>query len=302
MSLSLLKKPALRIFVPSICLFGIGLIVWESKVLLIEAEEITLEANGIRLATTLALPRGATQPVPAMVVVHGSGRTPRNNVRGFVSEWVPEGVAVLIFDKRGVAFSTGQYRQFQVADCEQMLQELANDVNATVAYLKTRPEIDSTRIGLIGGSQAGWIMPTAATQNTDIAFIASLSGPAVSCGQITAYQRMTGTLGNTPSDLPLDAIQERVAAFSGPHGNDPVRILNQVNIPMLWILGESDRHVPATLTQSIVLNLASAAPNQHTVLLYPNADHDLNPTTDRPARDPKEDILVWLRHLRLLPP
>ena len=46
-------------------------------------------------------------------------------------------------------------------------------------YLKTRPDIDAEQIGLLGISQAGWIMPLAALRAENVAFLISVSGAAV---------------------------------------------------------------------------------------------------------------------------
>ena len=55
-------------------------------------------------------------------------------------------------DKRGVGASTGDWHTATFPD-------LAGDVVAAFEYLKTRPDIYRTRIGLLCWSQAGWVMP-----------------------------------------------------------------------------------------------------------------------------------------------
>jgi hypothetical protein len=56
------------------------------------------------------------------------------------------------YDKRGVGGSTGDWNTASFDD-------LAGDVVAAVEYLETRGDIDHGQIGLLGISQAGWIMP-----------------------------------------------------------------------------------------------------------------------------------------------
>jgi dienelactone hydrolase len=55
-------------------------------------------------------------------------------------------------------------------------------------YLKTRSDIDHAQIGLLGVSQAGWIMPLAAVRATDIAFLISISGAGISAAETTVDQ------------------------------------------------------------------------------------------------------------------
>ena len=66
------------------------------------------------------------------------------------------------------------------------------DALAGVEWLRRRPEIDGRRIGLAGGSQAGWIIPLAASQSSDVDFAAIQSGPVMSVGHERAYSALTG--------------------------------------------------------------------------------------------------------------
>jgi hypothetical protein len=87
-------------------------------------------------------------------------------------------MAVLGFDKRGVRESTGDWNTATFDD-------LAGDVVAAFEYLRGRDDIDDRQIGLLGWSQAGWVMPLAAVRAPDIAFLISISGPGVPGGETT---------------------------------------------------------------------------------------------------------------------
>jgi pimeloyl-ACP methyl ester carboxylesterase len=91
---------------------------------------------------------------------------------------VRRGIAVLGYDKRGVGGSSGNWNTASVED-------LAGDVVAAFEYLKTRSDVDPTQIGLLGVSQAGWIMPLAAVRAKNIAFLISVSGAAVPAAETT---------------------------------------------------------------------------------------------------------------------
>jgi len=144
----------------------------------IEARQNVQFSNGnVRLAGTLISPRiGAKHP--AIILVHASGAEDRGYLLPFAHFLVRHGIAVLGYDKRGVGGSTGDWRTASFDD-------LAGDVVAAFEYLKTRPDIDPKQIGLLGWSQAGWVMPLAAVRATDIAFLISISGAGITAAETT---------------------------------------------------------------------------------------------------------------------
>ena len=137
--------------------------------------EVSFTNGSVRLAGTLITPRTDGRH-PAIVLVHGSGAEDREYIVPLAHFLVRHGIALLGYDKRGVGASTGDWRKASFDD-------LAADVVAAVEYLKTRSDVDSTQIGLLGWSQAGWVMPLAAVRTKDIAFLISVSGAAVAPGE-----------------------------------------------------------------------------------------------------------------------
>lgn len=126
-------------------------------------------ANGqVRLAGTMISPATRGRH-PTIILVHGSGAEDREYVLPLAHFLVRRGIALFGYDKRGVGASSGDWRTATFED-------LAGDVAAAFKYLKTRGDVDSTQIGLLGVSQAGWIMPLAAARATGIAFLISISG------------------------------------------------------------------------------------------------------------------------------
>lgn len=145
-----------------------------------DEEEVVYDntAAGIRLAATLTLPRSA-EPVAAVVLLTGSGAQDRNeSVAGHrpflvLADYLTRrGIAVLRADDRGVGGSTGKVST-------STSQDFAGDALAGVAYLKTRKEIDSKRIGLLGHSEGGLVAPLAAGRSGDVAFIVLMAGPGL---------------------------------------------------------------------------------------------------------------------------
>ncbi len=165
---------------------------------------INKKANGIKLAGTLTLPKGVKNP-PVVVMITGSGPQNRDeevkmfNHRPFLvwSDYLTRhGIAVLRYDDRGVAQSEGSQEGATSAD-------FATDVEAAVAYLKTRKDVNTNKIGLIGHSEGGYIAPMVAANNQDIAFIVLLAGTGVDGGIVLASQtRKSGELhGATKKEL-----------------------------------------------------------------------------------------------------
>ena len=81
--------------------------------------------------------------------------------------------------------------------------ELCDDALSAIAYLKSRKEIDATRIGVWGLSQGGWLGPLTASRSADVAFVIAVSGPGVSPGEqmIVYYANELREQGMDESDV-----------------------------------------------------------------------------------------------------
>ena len=161
-------------------------------------EDVRFPSGSVQLAGTLTAPRSAGRH-PAIILVHGSGAESRDDLLPYAHFLVRHGVAVLGYDKRGVGASTGDWNAAT-------LDDLADDTVAAFDYLKARPEINSRQIGLLGISQAGWIMPIAGVRAKDVAFIINISGAGVPVWETTLDQTrnemtMTGMPTNTVEQI-----------------------------------------------------------------------------------------------------
>jgi dienelactone hydrolase len=211
-----------------------------------------IQNGDVRLAYSIDLPQGRG-PFPAVVLGHGSGRLTRDDLRFLSTRWVGLGFAVLRFDKRGVGESTGAYSGVGPANSHQMFRDLASDIVAAARFLRTRPEVDPKRVGLAGVSQAGWILPLAARELGDAAFVALLSGPVCSVGLENYYSDLVEF-----TTRPLAEVYPLLPAFNGPPGFDPVPILEHLDTPTLWLLGTEDRSIPVPTTIENLQKLRAA--------------------------------------------
>ena len=152
-------------------------------------EEVVYENKeaGVKLAGTLTIPQ-SEGPFPAVILITGSGPQNRDEEilghRPFLvlSDYLTRrGIAVLRVDDRGIGGSTGNFSQATTED-------FAGDVLAGIEYLKSREQIDSNRIGLIGHSEGGLIAPLVAVQSQDVAFIVMMAGPGLTGEEILYLQ------------------------------------------------------------------------------------------------------------------
>ena len=195
------------------------------------------------------------------------------------------GFAVLRFDKRGVGESSGVYSEVGALASPTMIPLLASDIAAAARFLRGRPEIDSRRIGLAGGSQAGWILPHAARDLGGVHFMVLLSGPVCSVGLENYYSALAdGT------SRPLDEVYALLPNFTGPVGYDPLPALQAIDTPTLWLLGENDRSIPVRTTVDN-LRALSAAGKPFEWRTYPDLGHSLSPAV-------WPDIDAWVRRFR----
>jgi len=274
-------------------------------------QEVSFRNGEVTLAGTLLLPK-AGGAHPATVFLHGSGAEARFASR-FLAEYMADrGIAAIIYDKRGVGRSTGDWKQADFND-------LASDAIAAINLLKTRKEIRADKIGVYGHSQGGMLAPLVATRSTDVAFVISAAGGAVPLYEAEVnslvnqlreqgisnaemeeakpfIQKLVDVLRTGKGHDELDAAADKVRATKWyPMLQVPARdswfwafyqrIANynaadqwaRVTVPSLVIYGERDALVPVSRSiAAIERALGRAANKDHTILILPRASHTLN--------------------------
>ena len=114
----------------------------------VRSEEVRFRSGGLTLAGTFTLPPtdgpAADGPVPAVLMLQGSGRTDRDdNAKALAIDVFPQlsaaierhGLATFRYDKCGVGGSEGDYFGSD-------LDDRLTDAVAAVAWLRARPEVD----------------------------------------------------------------------------------------------------------------------------------------------------------------
>jgi pimeloyl-ACP methyl ester carboxylesterase len=126
----------------------------------------------------------------AIVLVHGSGNQDRhgNNscIRILADVLARQGVTVLTYDKQGVGSSEGNWEIMNFT-------ALSGDALSGIKYLKGRTDLNLSKIGLGGYSQAGWVMARAIEQGGDIDFVLAINaaGSGITVAEQNIYDVKT---------------------------------------------------------------------------------------------------------------
>jgi dipeptidyl aminopeptidase/acylaminoacyl peptidase len=250
------------------------------------ASEVRIPTSaGHVLAGTLTLPtRPAPGKVSAVLLITGSGKNERNQgnspsmpFRQLADALSRRGIAVLRVDDRGVGGSTGVWGT--------TLDEAA-DVRSALAYLRARPDIDRSRLALLGWSEGGMIAPVVAADDPEIRALILMCAPAD--GQETAEYQVRYAVEQSPA-VPPEARERVIAETLAAAGDSPrARSMlsldtsahaQQVRAPVLLLHGGNDRHVPSHSTAKLAAAFGSAG-SEVTMRVFPNLNHVFLPDPD----------------------
>jgi pimeloyl-ACP methyl ester carboxylesterase len=139
-----------------------------------DVADVTFGNGDVRLSGTLVSPRTPGRH-SAVVLLQGSGSETRWGTNRFAADRLARaGVAALIYDKRGSGASGGDWKTATYED-------LARDALSGISLLRSRADVDPSRIGLHGHSQGGIVAVIAASLAPDrVAFIVAedtVAGP-----------------------------------------------------------------------------------------------------------------------------
>jgi len=279
----------------------------------ISSSEVTFADGSVALAGSLLLPAGAG-PHPAIVFLQGSGPEGRWANRYLAERFAKAGFAALIYDKRGVGQSTGDWHTSG-------FDELAGDAAAAVRFLRDRSEIDGAKIGIYGHSQGGTLAPLAALRAGHLAFVIGSASGGIDPAEMEEYSvgNSIGVNALPQSEAaeaksfvhaivdvafrgkPRDELNRSVAEFKGrpwyfdpppPEssywsfsrliaGYDPAVYWRQVKAPVLLLFGEKDERVPPDRSSRTIIAALHAGGNDDVTLkTFPDADH----TFELPAK------------------
>ncbi|MDC8098553.1 alpha/beta hydrolase family protein [Chryseobacterium rhizosphaerae] len=259
-------------------------------------QDVKFESQGITLAGSILEPK---KIVAAVVIVHGSDPVKRE--LEFAKRLAKEGIAVFTYDKRGVGESGGVYVGPSVGTNNidtTNLNLLAQDANAAVQTFQTYLKDKKTPIGLVGFSQAGWIIPIAANKNPQIEFMVLFSCPTITTLEQLRFQFYTNGNNNFwENHTEADAIEH---TKNDPDkyqfaATDPKTYLNTLSIPGLWLFGEKDIQIPVKLCIEQLNTLkAQSKPFEYTS--FPKLGHNTSSSNDTA---PVDTAIQWIQQKAL---
>ncbi len=269
---------------------------------------ISFEHKGNHLSAALVLPKNSQGPFPVVVFVHGDGVTPYDAYGYYRPLWnrlAKQGIASFSWDKPGVGDSTGDWES-------QSMDDRADEVIAAIELLKKRTGIAAGKIGLIGYSQAGWVLPLVASKSDypDFMILVSAAINWMDQGAYLTKTRLTREGFSAtrikqeiedfrnrskrllaPSSTYKEYLQDNAAR--GDKSEDPMtpqrfqfvklnwrydarENLKDINSPVLAVFGDHDLNVDISESIHVYKEIFKASGNRDlTIKVFPGAQHSL---------------------------
>lgn len=244
---------------------------------------------------------------PIALLVHGDGAQDRSSDGGYlplINTLTEAGISVFSWDKPGVGASTGNW-------LDQSMQDRAAETVAALAALRALPGADGRALGLIGFSQAGWVLPRVPGLTDEASFMV-LIGAAISWQEQGAYyttqrleaegqsaamiaellqaQQAENLISFAPAAIYADYLaleakagtaddalmsEARFGFVQRSFDEDVRSLLPGLALPVLVLSGADDLNVDGAQTVSVYrATLAGANPDNRFELL-PGATHSL---------------------------
>jgi len=160
-------------------------------------------------------------------------------------------------------------------------------MRAALAFLRARPEIDPSRIVLVGLSEGGAIAPIIAAEDPRLRGIVLLAAPGDSGLEVARYQ--TGERVRSDPEIPAgrrdSAVAHQLQRYEESAGsdhwarwflaNDPAEVARRVRVPALIVQGETDRNVPPTSPARLAAAMRAGGSRDVTIRIFPDVNHAL---------------------------
>ena len=279
----------------------------------VESQEVVISSNNITLGATLTMPANRRGKIPGVLLIPGSGPQNRDETFGLLNATFRElalflsknGFVVLRYDKRGVGKSTGIFT-------ESGLYDFAEDAENAYLYLRTLPEIDSSKIFLLGHSYGGKVATIVASRHQEIAGLILLACVASKePDNLLRQHRFIANARGMDLDEKTKYFKELEDWFSGVRENkyknyedyfsagglserlkklmrinplppvwlrqameyDQLRTLSKIKVPILILAGDADWLVPPSETKLLEKVLQQSDHPDYTVKIFSNLDH-----------------------------
>jgi len=271
------------------------------------------EGTAFPLDGILSMPNNATEQVPAVVLVHGSGPQDMDSTifenrpfRDIAEYLAANGIAVIRYNKRTYSHIATMHHYFTVQ------HETIEDAVLAADMLRADPRIDSDRIFVIGLSLGGMLAPRIHAEGGDFAGIISLAGSprlltdimlmqnimeleallAISedteerellIATLEAFPQAWAEQMNTAINLPPDVAKDipmlgaTVYYFIDMYQNPMSAFIGDITAPMLIMQGSNDLQVLADIDFILFQELLAGRENV-TFRLYEGLNHLFMPS------------------------
>ena len=282
--------------------------------------EVSFDSGELRFEGTLTLPVADGAPMPAALLLVGSGPVDRNEnwgllrvdaTRQLAHALAVGGVASLRYDKRGVGASGGgDWRRAGFFDA-------VDDAAAARSFLAARPEADPARIAAVGHSEGAFTAAALIGRGEPLAALVLLAGSAVpgtEVGRLQAHRIIPTLPRPIPTlvrmmridlDKRVASSQARVNATTGDVARvglrrtnarwqreflayDPAVDLARCRVPVLAVTGEKDLQIDPDQLDAI----RAAVAGPITISRPPDITHTLRRQPGRPS------VLAYWKELR----
>lgn len=185
---------------------------------------------------------------PAVVMAHGLSGTRRDRLGAFAERFAAAGFVALAFDHRGFGDSGGEPDLFDPA-------RQLEDWRAAIAFVRSLPAIDSSRIATFGSSMGGGNALAAAAEDSGVAaaisqvpFLDIVRQAHRSSPRVTAKVLMAAAQGRY---LPAVGQPDEPALINAPGGEEGWRRVVEIGedsrwrnrVSSRWLLGRPFRPV-----------------------------------------------------------
>ncbi|WP_392561953.1 alpha/beta hydrolase [Orbus sturtevantii] len=230
-----------------------------------------------------------------VILIHGDGAQDRLSNSGYlplINQLIDAGIGIYTWDKAGIGESKGNW-------LHQSMQDRADEAQIAFELIKNKFTGTNIKIGYLGFSQAGWVIPIAASHsNPDFSVII---GGAVNWREQGAYYEQTrlqnanasdkkinekvtkqlqqndlifGVNGSHDSSTYDDMSDDRFYFVSRNYLSDSAKNLPSMNGRILAIWGEVDLNVDSNKNACLYRQL-TADKSDTTIALLPSASHGL---------------------------
>ncbi len=236
---------------------------------------VTFTANGRATVGTLCLPADVSSPVPAVVMLHGTGSTRDEAGNGYAyaaPAMAMNGIATLRIDMVGSGDSAVGYEFYNYATA-------VEDAVAAKEYLKTLSAVDGKRIGVMGWSQGGTNAISAAAADPEFRSVVLWAG-ALDLTILVTPQQYDEAKANGFCMLELgwrDPLKLGLQWFDDVFTKDMDEYVKQIKAPVLALNGENDDVVNPESGAHIAEICINPASRQ---ILISAADHTFNVFAD----------------------